>query len=74
MIFISEKNTSNSEHQNFRQKILSFNGYPEYGIRLSSSFDERFKSDDYIFLEENEALENYFADSREYIDKYLEDN
>lgn len=68
------KNTSNSEHQNFWQKILSFNGYPEYGIRLSSSFDERFKSGAYISPKENEALEDYVADSREYINKYLADN
>ena len=68
------KNISNSEHQDFWQKILSFEGYPEYGIRLSSSFDNYFKPYADISHKENEALENYVADSWGYINKYLTDN
>lgn len=68
------KNTSNSEHQNFWEKILSFDGYPEYGIRLSSSYDDYFKSNADISHKEHKALEDYVADSWEYINKYLTDN
>ncbi|GLY62478.1 hypothetical protein Pcaca05_33350 [Pectobacterium carotovorum subsp. carotovorum] len=65
------KNLSNSEHQFFWQKILSFDGYPEYGIRLSSSFDDHIKSNNFISHDESEALANYVANSWEYINKYL---
>lgn len=53
------------------QKILSFNGYPEYGIRLSSSFDDYSESNTCLSDEENEILESYVADSWEYINKHL---
>ncbi|QQG30028.1 hypothetical protein JFY74_08390 [Pectobacterium carotovorum] len=68
------KSTSSSEHQTFWQNILSFDGYPEYGIRLSLSFDDHVKSNYCISHEEEEALGNYIADSWEYINKYLTPN
>ncbi|EBR2487067.1 hypothetical protein B2E92_05390 [Salmonella enterica] len=68
------KSTSNSEHQTFWQKILSFDGYPEHAIKLSSSFNEIVKVDSSISAEENEALENYVGNSWEYINKYLINN
>ncbi|EMZ4422830.1 hypothetical protein ABDM33_001724, partial [Salmonella enterica] len=68
------KTTSNSEHQTFWQKVLSFDGYPEYAIQLSSSFNELAKVDSDISPEENEALENYVGNSWEYINKYLVKN
>ncbi|WP_253073554.1 hypothetical protein [Sodalis ligni] len=55
----------------FLAKILSFDGYPEYGIRLSSSFDDHVKSNYCISNEENEALDSYVAHSWEYINKFL---
>ncbi|ENY5534661.1 hypothetical protein ACFZFR_001597 [Salmonella enterica] len=61
------KSTSNSEHQTFWQKVLSFDGYPEHAIKLSSSFNELVKVDSSISAEENEALENYVENSWEYI-------
>ncbi len=68
------KSITNSEHQIFWQKILSFDGYPEYGIRLSSSFDDHVKSNYCISNEENEALDSYVAHSWEYINKFLVKN
>ncbi|WP_224653106.1 hypothetical protein [Pectobacterium versatile] len=68
------KGTSNSEHQIFWQKILSFDGYPEYGIRLSSSVDDYVTSNYFLSNEENEALDSYVADSWEYINKFLAEN
>ncbi|MBJ9048892.1 hypothetical protein [Citrobacter braakii] len=68
------KGVSNSEHQNFWQKILAFDGYPEYGIRLSSSVDDYITSSFCISNEENEALDSYVADSWGYINKYLTKN
>lgn len=67
----TRKGASDNEHQIFWQNIFSFNGYPEYGIRLSSSFDDLVESNDCISDEESEALDNYVAESWEYINKYL---
>ncbi|WP_291969357.1 hypothetical protein [Candidatus Symbiopectobacterium sp.] len=68
------KGTSNSEHQDFWQEILSFDSYPEYGIRLSSSIDDYVTSNHCISNEEGEALDSYVADSWEYINKFLAEN
>lgn len=68
------KGTSNSEHQIFWQKIFAFDGYPEYGIRLSSSVDDYISSNCCISNEENEALDSYVADSWGYINKFLTEN
>lgn len=65
------KKTSNNEHENFFKNIFSFNGYSDYGVKLSSSFDDHIDSSILISHEENEVLESYVADSWMYINKYL---
>lgn len=66
--------TSNSEHQVFWQNIFSFDGYPEYGLRLSSYADDYATSNYCISNEEFEALDSYVANSWEYINKFLAEN
>lgn len=64
-------NLSRHEQQNFLQKVLSFEGYPEYGINLSSAFDNYITSNLFISPEEEDMIENYVANSWEYINKHL---
>lgn len=68
------KGISDNEHRIFWQKVLAFDGYPEHGIRLSSSIDDYITSNFCISNEENEALDSYVADSWGYINEFLVKN